>query len=310
MSNNLIKTNEFDVLNVTFTLKTDKASKKKIFYVNHNKKPIMFQTPKMYLPNGLKHWDSGDYPESYELELSFGEDKEIVTNNNKNIKDFESKMTQLDDLIKAQIFENPQDWISERKPVDKDDIEFLRKNITKTHYKNHIVRVPKDKDGNVLEYPNRMRIKVDRERENELFTGYFCSNRRHKTKVMMFDDSGENLDLSESNFKEVVPAGSKATLILELVNISLIGGKVYPKWKLIQGKVYRSSSSITDIIIEDDEDENKDHPEDLDSIEHESPVQEVKELEDVKEEEEEVEDEFEEEVKPIKKTKKGKSVAA
>ena len=307
MSVNLLKTNEFDVSNVSFTLKVDKVSKKKIFYVNHNKKPILFQTPKMYLPNGIKHWDSGDYPESYELEVSFGEDKEN-SKNNVLIKEFESKMTQLDELIKAQIFENPQDWIGEKKPTDKDDIEFLRKNITKTHYKNHMIRVPKDKDGNVLAFPNRMRIKVDRERENDEFTGYFASNRRHKTRVMMFDSDGTNLELSESNFKEVVPPGSKSILVLELVNISLIGGKVYPKWKLIQGKVYRNLASITDNIIQDEDDQE--YPADLDSMDPEVPVvvEEVQ-VEAPVVEEIPVEDEFEE-VKPVKKGKKGKSAAA
>ena len=172
-----IKTGEFNLKNVSFTMKVDKESKRKIFFVNHNQKPILFQTPMMYLPNGVKRWTSTAYPESFELELSFGEDKENTTNN-KLIKEFHQKMQGLDELIKSEILKNPKDWIG--KP--KTSMEM----INEAFYPNPIVRVPKDKDGNVLEYPDRMRIKVERERDaagNN--TGYFVSNRRNKTRVMV-----------------------------------------------------------------------------------------------------------------------------
>ena len=300
-----IKTNEFDVSKVSFTMKVDKESKRKIFYVNHNKQPILLQTPKMYLPNGIKHWVSAAYPESFELELSFGEDKENAVNN-KNIQDFHEKMKSLDDLIKEQILTNPKDWVGKQKA----SMEL----IEESYYPNPIVRVPKDKEGHVLEYPNRMRIKVERERENDNYTGHFVSNRRHKTRVMVFDENNENLQLDETNFESVVPRGSKAITVIELVNINVVGDKVYPKWKFIQAKVFRNQKSITENIIDEDEEEI---PEDLDSetpVEKaEEPVEELsKEVEELKveEQEQQEEDEFEEVKAPVKKGKGKRGLAA
>ena len=108
MSLNIIKSTEFNVSDVSFIMNVDKTTKRKIFFVNHNKKPIFLKTPKMYFPSGLKHWKSDAYPESFDLEASFGEDKADPVNNNK-IQDFYEKMKGLDSLIKQQILDNPME---------------------------------------------------------------------------------------------------------------------------------------------------------------------------------------------------------
>ena len=249
---NLIKSAQFEINNVTFNIKVDKETKRKVVYVNHNKQPILIQTPKMYFPNGIKRWQSTSYPESFELELSFGEDKENSINNEK-IKDIHNKMKSLDVLIKEQILNNPKEWIG--KP--KTNMEM----IEQAFYPNPIVRVPKDKEGNVLEYPDRMRLKVERERDGDNFTGNFVSNRRAKTKVLAFDEKNEPIQLDEDSYEMAVPKGSKGIVVIELVNINIVGDKVYPKWKLIQTKVFRNQKSITQNIIDDDDE----IPDDLDS---------------------------------------------
>lgn len=265
---NLIKTSQFETSNVTFTLKVDKETKRKIVYVNHNKKPILVQTPKMYLPNGVKRWASNSYPESFEMELSFGEDKENVVNNEK-IKEFHTKMKELDNAIINEILNNSKEWIGKPKTT----LEM----IEEAFYPNPIVRVPKDKEGNVLEYPDRMRLKVEREREGDDFTGHFVSNRRAKTKVLAFDEHNAPIQFDESSYETAVPKGSKGIVVMELVNINIVGDKVYPKWKLVQTKVFRNQKSITSNIMLDDDDEV------LDDLDSESPVK----------VEEEVEEEFE-----------------
>ena len=298
---NKINSSQFQISNVTFNLKVDKETKRKMVYVNHNKQPILMQTPKMYLPNGIKHWQSTSYPESFELELSFGEDKENSVNNEK-IKQFHKNMQDLDSLIKDQILTNSKEWIG--KP--KTSLEM----IEQAFYPNPIVRVPKDKEGNVLEYPDRMRLKVEREREGDNFTGHFQSNRRARTRVLAFDESNTPIQLDEQTFESAVPKGSKGIVVMELVNINIVGDKVYPKWKLVQTKVFRNQKSITQNIIDDDDDV----PEDLDSETEqlskmtlqETPKvveEEVEEeVEEVEEEVEEVEVESEEEVvAPVKK---------
>jgi hypothetical protein len=314
MSLNIIKSTEFNVADVSFIMNVDKTTKRKIFFVNHNKKPIYLKTPKMYFPSGLKHWKSDAYPESFELEVSFGEDKSDPANNAK-IQDFYEKMKQLDSLIKQQILDNPMEWIGKKKT----SMEM----IEESYYPKPIVKVPHDKEGNVLEYAPKMRLKVERERNGETFTGKFSSSNRDKTQVLMFDENGTDLELTEENCESVVPKGTKGTLLAQLVNINVVGDKVYPKWKLVQGKISKNTSGRIDRNIMDDDEESEvledldsETPEkhieqleeDLDDLE----VEEVEEVEEVVEEEEqEVVDDLEQvQATPVKKPRAKRGVVA
>ena len=266
MSQNIIKSTEFNVSDVSFIMNVDKTTKRKIFFVNHNKKPIYLKTPKMYFPSGLKHWKSDAYPESFELEMSFGEDKADSANNAK-IQDFYEKMKDLDSLIKQQILDNPMEWIGKKKT----SMEM----IEESYYPKSIVKVPHDKEGNVLEYAPKMRLKVERERNGDTFTGKFSSSNRDKTQVLLFDEDGNNLELTEENCESVVPKGTTGYLLVQLVNINVVGDKVYPKWKLVQGKISKNTSGRIDRNIMDDDEE----PEVLEDLDSETPEKHVEQLE-------------------------------
>lgn len=314
MSQNIIKTTEFNVADVSFIMNVDKTTKRKIFFVNHNKKPIFIKTPKMYFPSGLKHWKSDAYPESFELEMSFGEDKSNPTNNTK-IQDFYGKMKGLDSLIKQQILENPMEWIGKKKT----SMEM----IEESYYPKPIVKVPTDKEGNVLEYAPKMRLKVERERNGDTFTGKFSSSNRDKTQVLLFDENGTDLELTEENCESVVPKGTTGNLLIQLVNINVVGDKVYPKWKLVQGKISKNTSGRIDRNIMDD-DEEVEVQEDLDSETHEKQVEHLEDeievqVDDVDELEvddlevvdnQEVEDSVEVQATPVKKPRAKRGVVA
>jgi hypothetical protein len=256
MSQNIIKSSELNIADVSFIVNVDKTTKRKIFFVNHLKKPIFIKTPCMYSTGGIKHWKSDAYPDSFELEVSFGEDKDDSLNNDK-VQDFYEKMKQLDNLIKTQILENPMEWIGKKKT----SMEM----IEESYYPKPIVKVAQDKEGNLLEYAPKMKFKVERERNGENFTGKFSSSNRDKTQVMIFDKSGTNLDLDEENCESVVPRGTKGNYLIQLVNINVVGDKVYPKWKLVQGKIRKNTSGIIDRNIMDDDDEDNEIQDDLDS---------------------------------------------
>ena len=266
MSLNIIKSTEFNVSDVSFIMNVDKTTKRKIFFVNHNKKPIFLKTPKMYFPSGLKHWKSDAYPESCDLEASFGEDKADPVNNNK-IQDFYEKMKGLDSLIKQQILDNSMEWIGKKKT----SMEM----IEESYYPKPIVKVAHDKEGNVLEYAPKMRFKIERERNGDVFTGKFSSSNRDKTQVLMFDENGTDLELNEDNCESVIPKGTKGTLLVQLVNINVVGDKVYPKWKLIQGKISKNNSGRIDRNMMDDDDE----PEVQEDLDSETPEKHIEHLE-------------------------------
>jgi hypothetical protein len=291
----VIKATNLDLSKISFSdVKTDNHGRKMV-YVNYNGGKILVQTPKMYVPNGIKRWRKKDAvdnkDDSFELELSFGgEDKQ--DKNSMEIREFHNKLEQFDELVKKNIMSHSKEWLGKTK-ISMDSIEEA--------FYSPSVRLATDKDGNVLDYPSRVRAKLDRERdlETDNFTGRFLSNKRYKTPVLMFDESKELLEMNESNFDMVVPKGSQVVAVLELVYLS-ISTKVSAKWKLVQAKVFRNQKTITGYAMLDDESEGEkvEEKEDLDTAEGTGEVEEVEEEEELEEEEEELEEE-EEEVKPV-----------
>lgn len=243
----IIKATDLDLNKVSFSdVKVDNHGRKMV-YVNYNGGKIMVQTPKMYVPNGIKRWrkkDAADNKDdSFEMELSFGgEDKE--DKNSVEIRKFHEKLEHFDSLVKNNIISKSKEWLGKPK-VSMETVEDA--------YYSPSVKIPTDKDGNILSYPSRVRAKLDRERdESDNFSGRFLSNKRFKTPVLMFDESKNVLEMNENNFDMVVPKGSQVICVLELVYLS-ITTKVSAKWKLVQAKVYRNQQSITSYAMIDDE---------------------------------------------------------
>lgn len=286
----IIKAINLDLNKVSFSdVKTDNHGRKMV-YVNYNGGKILIQTPKMYVPNGIKRWRKKDATDnkddSFEMELSFGgEDKE--DKNSVEIREFHKKMEEFDTLIKNNIMSRSKEWLGKPK-VSMETIEDA--------YYAPSVKIPTDKDGNILDYPSRIRAKLDRERDmdSDGFTGRFLSNKRFKTPVLMFDDSKTQLDLNEQNFESVVPKGSQVVCVLELVYLS-ITTKVSAKWKLVQAKVSRNQQSITGYaLIDDEESALQDDLDDVvDSVKN-INVEDNEEQNDQEEEEQEQEEEEEE----------------
>ena len=287
----IIKAINLDLNKVSFSdVKTDNHGRKMV-YVNYNGGKILVQTPKMYVPNGIKRWRKKDATDnkddSFEMELSFGgEDKE--DKNSVEIREFHRKMEEFDTLVKNNIMSRSKEWLGKPK-VSMETIEDA--------YYAPSVKIPTDKDGNILDYPSRIRAKLDRERDidSDGFTGRFLSNKRFKTPVLMFDDSKNQLDLNEQNFENVVPKGSQVVCVLELVYLS-ITTKVSAKWKLVQAKVSRNQQSITGYALIDDEeselqDDLDDVVENVKNINVEEALADEEEVEEDDEDEEQIEQE-------------------
>lgn len=300
----ITKASELDLNALTFSDVKVNNRGLKMVYVNYNKGKLMIQTPKMYVPNGLKRWRKKDAidnkEDSFELELSFGTGENTDPNSEK-IKKFHEKIKQYDEIIKKQIMEHSKEWLGKSK-VSMDTIEdafYISSN-----------RVPTDKDGNVLEYPSRIKAKLDRERvgDTDNFTGRFLANKKSRDPVMLFDDSKQLVDFNEANAEAAIPKGSKVICVLELVYLS-ITTKVSTKWKLVQAKVEKNQQSINSYVIDDDEEEGEktlEDPikEDLDTdAEPEEEVEATAEVEN--EEEVEPETDLLEEV-PVEKPKKSR----
>lgn len=257
----VIKATNLDLSKITFSdIKTDNHGRKMVF-VNYEGGKIMIQTPKMYVPNGVKRWrkkDAADNKDdSFEMEMSFGgEDK------NADIRVYHEKMQQFDDLVKQHILSHSKEMLGKPK---------ISMELIENAFYAPTVRVPVDKEGNILEYPSRVRAKLDRERINggDDFSGRFLSYKNPATPVLMFDESKNQIDMDENNFETVVPKGSQVVAVLELVYLT-ITTKVSAKWKLVQAKVARSQQHITGYAMIDDEDDQE--PAVQDDLDSETPA--------------------------------------
>lgn len=248
----VIKATNLDISKLTFSaLKTDNNQRKMVF-VNLDGKKIIIQTPLMNVPNGIKKWhkDGSDgKDDAYEMELSFGGE-------NPDVKVFHEKMQQFDEAVKSQIMLNCKEWLGKPK---------VSMELIENAFFASSVRVATDKEGNVLDYPSKIRAKLDRGRVGDDFTGKFVSYKKTGTPILMFDENKKEINMDESNFDTVVPKSSSVVAVLELVYLT-ITTKVSAKWKLVQAKVTKGQTNITGYAMLDDEPEQ----EDLDS---ETPVE-------------------------------------
>lgn len=252
----VIKAIDLDLSKLTFSeVKTDNNGRKMVF-VNLNGGKVIVQTPKMYVPNGIKRWRKKDAvdnkDDSFEMEMSFGgEDKQDKNAN--AIKTFHKKMSGFDDLVQNHIKDHSDELLGKQK---------VTMELIKEAFHTPVVRLAMDKKGNVLDYPSRIRVKLDRERSGDDFTGRFLSCKRPPTEILIYDHNKSQLPIDENNFETVVPKNSQVIAVLELVYLT-ITTKVSAKWKLVQAKVERNQTNITGYAMIDDDDE--DEQPDLDS---------------------------------------------
>lgn len=250
----IVKGSAFDLSKVTFSdVKTDVHGRKMVYVNGEGNGKIMVQTPKMYAPNGIKKWRKKDATDNkddkFELELSFygenGSDK-----NSQEIAEFKRTWEEFDELIKDKVIEKSKEWLSMPK-LDKATLESVMY--------TPMVKVPKDKEGNELPYPSRIRIKIDREMDTVgNFTGRFLSNKKFKTEVLVFDENKQTIQINEDTAETVVPKGSQVVCIMELVYLSLSKTTISTKWKLVQAKVFRNKDTINQYAMLDDEDSDLD----------------------------------------------------
>lgn len=242
----VIKVNDLDISKLTFSdVKIDNNGRKMVF-VNYNGGKVIVQTPKMYIPNGIKRWRKKDAvdnkDDSFELEMSFAT-QEKESKNSQDIMSMHSIMQEFDTMVKTHIMNHSKEMLGKSK---------MTMDLIENAFYSPTVRIATDKEGNVLDYPSRIRVKLDRERNGDDFTGRFLSSKRPPTEILVFDKNKNIIPLNESNFETVVPKGTQAVAILELVYLT-ITTKVSAKWKLIQTKVENNKQNITEYSFIDEE---------------------------------------------------------
>ena len=228
MSNQIIKASELNVSELTFSdVKTDKYNKKMVFVNREGSKKVLIQTPKMLNVFGVKRWhsegtDSKD--DSFAVELSFaGKDSDP------ELYKFHQVLVDLDNIVKEKAYENRSVWLNKPK-ISKESIE-------ETMYLPTL-KVSTDKNGDVLGYPDRFKIRFDKNS-----TGKFVSNKKTNAEIMVFDDKKTKIEINPDNIENVMNKNSYLTSVVELVYIT-IGAKISLKFKFVQGKLVKNDNDL------------------------------------------------------------------
>jgi hypothetical protein len=293
MSNNSVITPEqLDLSKLTFSKTFKNENNGKMVFVNRKdgerSSRIFVATDKVWLPKGLSRIRKADATDSkndsYVVDIALNEDDILF-----------EKMSQLDDLVRKEIKNNCQEWIG-KKTVSDDVVDDRYKAMVNVY-------APEGKD----KVYNSMQLKVERERDGSDFTGNFLGNKTARVPLKFFDGTDANhpeVHVDESNYERMVPKGSQARCLMELVYI-YCGAKVSVKWRLVQMELHtKKQEAVTDYAfgsgsqqpqvqeqveqVDEDEQDLDDLPEDLDEEEEQAEQVEEEEEEEVVEEEEPV----------------------
>lgn len=272
---NVIKASELNVSELTFSdVKIDKYNKKMVFVNRPGGKKVLIQTPKMFNVFGAKRWHSEGTDvkdDSFAVEMSFS-----GRESNPELEKFHKVLSDLDKLVVEEAFKNRSTWVGNPK--------ISKASIEESMYLP-VLKVSTDKKtGEPLEYPDRFKIKFDKDRES----GKFVSSKKNNNEIMIFDDNKEKITVNADNIESVIGKGSYLTSVVELVYIT-IGAKISLKFKFIQGKLIRNNNDITEnVMIDDDEEvvtsalnDMKILPQDLDQEEFSVEVEEESEEEEI-----------------------------
>lgn len=272
----IVRGTELNIKNISFSEPKEDSNGKKLVFVNYNKSKFRIQTPELRTM-GFKKWTNSDGRDTFEVSLDLAEDQ------------FQKNMADLDELICKSIKENGKSWVGGRVKVNDDYIH--------NNYKS-IIKKPYDKEGNLLPYANRMKVKVMTTNDGEKF----ISDKRMNTELCIFNDKKEPLDITPDNCEMMVPKNSMMTCVLDLVYISIGSLGISPVFRLIQAKVKANISVLTDYALLDDEGTN-DLSKQVENVSIDKEEDNV--------EEEEIEEEVVEEVEePLKKVRsKGRVVS-
>ena len=166
----------------------------KMGFVSNKEKKLIFQTPEMYAPFGVKEWvNENDGSKKYDLQLSF---KDV--DDRETLQQLRTFLEKVDDKVVGEAYINSQKWFN-KKYKNKDVVSALFNESVK-YYKNPETGDISDK------YPANYKLKLPY-RDGEF-------------KVEAYDSKRNRVDITGIQTK-----GSKITALVECSGVWCIGGK-------------------------------------------------------------------------------------
>jgi hypothetical protein len=215
----IIDSADFSSKKLSVTVPKTLSSGAKQAYINYENGPFLFQTAQgMTVPFGMNTADPNDkYGPDYSVNLSFrGADKRPELNQ------FLDVMTQLDEFMIEEGVKNSVSWFKGK----------LGKDVVKAFY-TPCVKYSKDKEGNVLDYPPNLKVKL-RKVNNEFETKFY--------------------DLKGTPYRNIPPEellvkGVQVTAIIQCTGVWFAGSKFGLTWRAKQIAIHKLPERITDFAF-------------------------------------------------------------
>lgn len=269
----------FDVSKIRYGPVKKNAISKSV-YVNYGGDKCVLQFPAMHVPYGvsdssLLNKDNSVKLPNYTMNVSFkGIDE------NPAVKNLLTKLQEIEEKIKSDVFENRVAWLSDRYD---DDARLVSRLFSSN------IQLDKDKETKKVlnRYPPTFRAKVPSVSE--------VDDEGVMQTTFKFDAS--DMENNEIQFGNIINnlKGAKAQLIVQLMGLWFAGGKYGCTWKVMSGR-FQIARGVKYTYVEDSDEEVVEKKETVEESDEEIvPDKAQLPLSSEEEEEEEDEDEDEEE---------------
>jgi hypothetical protein len=241
MSQSVVFPSSFNSKNINITAPRQLQSGAKQAYLNYAGGRLVLQTAVcMSVPFGLNVADKFGPPE-YSVELSFRGHEQRP-----EIKEFMNVISEIDEVMLTEGVKNSKTWF-------KGD---LSRDVVKAFY-TPSVKYSKDKEGNILNYPPNLKVKL-RKINDDFETAFYDVNGNPYKGIPVED---------------LLAKGAQVTAIIECAGVWFAGSKFGLTWRAKQIAVHKLPDRLADFAFkglgsakpapaEDVEDEEEDEVDD------------------------------------------------
>jgi hypothetical protein len=217
MSSSVVYPSSFNSKNITISAPRQLQSGAKQAYLNYGGERLVMQTAvSMSVPFGLNVADKFG-PAEYSVELSFRQSEQRP-----EIKEFMDVIAQIDEQMLVEGVKNSKTWF-------KGD---LGRDVVKAFYTPSL-KYSKDKEGNVLNYPPNLKLKL-RKINNDFETKFYDINGNPYKGIPVED---------------LLVKGVQVTAIIECAGVWFAGSKFGLTWRAKQIAIHKLPEKIADFAF-------------------------------------------------------------
>jgi hypothetical protein len=217
MSQSVVYPSSFNSKNITISAPRQLQSGAKQAYLNYGGERLVMQTAvAMSVPFGLNVADKFG-PAEYSVELSFRGNEQRP-----EIKEFMDVISQIDEQMLSEGVKNSKTWF-------KSD---LSRDVVKAFYTPSL-KYSKDKEGNVLNYPPNIKLKL-RKINNDFETKFYDLNGNPYKGIPVED---------------LLVKGVQVTAIIECAGVWFAGSKFGLTWRAKQIAIHKLPEKIADFAF-------------------------------------------------------------